>query len=233
MNGHHIVGEALDLAVAALTAWLDSHNRPDREELGLRILKVTEEAGEVADAWLGIVGHNPGGVTGTYDTVAAELADVALTVLVAVSSLGYAPVATLADVQNHLADHPDSPGDALDAVVRDVVQFQDQALAGAEVTAEELGLRIMHVVRQAGPAARAWLGVTGQNPRRGYVGTYVDVVRELAGVGVAALAALASLGYDPVTYLAEHATSACTRIAANTSTRENVNTLEVSSDVRS
>ena len=53
------------------------------------MLKVTEEAGEVARAWIGTRGQNPRkGVTHTRDDVAAELADVVVTALVAIESLG-------------------------------------------------------------------------------------------------------------------------------------------------
>ncbi|HCT79952.1 MAG TPA: hypothetical protein DGG94_06455 [Micromonosporaceae bacterium] len=56
----------------------------------MRILKVTEEAGEVAQAWIGVVGQNPRkGVTHTEREVADELADVAFTALVAIQSLGF------------------------------------------------------------------------------------------------------------------------------------------------
>ena len=69
--------------------WLDQANGSDTPELTYRILKVTEEAGEAAGAWIGVVGQNPRkGVTHTHADVAAELADVAMTALVAIESLG-------------------------------------------------------------------------------------------------------------------------------------------------
>lgn len=68
---------------------LDEVNGADPHELTCRILKVTEEAGEAAGAWIGVIGQNPRkGVTHTLDDVAGELADVALTALVAIESLG-------------------------------------------------------------------------------------------------------------------------------------------------
>ncbi|MFF5076806.1 hypothetical protein ACFY36_07125 [Actinoplanes sp. NPDC000266] len=61
-------------------------------EMTCRILKVTEEAGEAAAAWIGLLGQNPRkGVTHTRDDVAAELADVAFTALVAIASLDVDP----------------------------------------------------------------------------------------------------------------------------------------------
>ncbi|MBY8872880.1 MazG-like family protein [Micromonospora sp. PLK6-60] len=79
--------------LAALVAGrLDAINGCDREETGLRILKVTEEAGEAASAWIGTIGQNPRkGVTHTTEDVAAELADVVLTALVAIASIGHDP----------------------------------------------------------------------------------------------------------------------------------------------
>jgi NTP pyrophosphatase (non-canonical NTP hydrolase) len=75
--------------VRTATAWLDDANGRDERELSLRMLKVTEEAGEVASAWIGAMGQNPRkGVTHTRTDVAAELADVVITALVAIESLG-------------------------------------------------------------------------------------------------------------------------------------------------
>ena len=85
---------AADLfAIAAQVAGrLDAINGTGREEAGLRILKVTEEAGEAAAAWIGTLGQNPRkGVTHTTADVAGELADVVVTALVAIASLGHAP----------------------------------------------------------------------------------------------------------------------------------------------
>lgn len=74
---------------SAVTGWLDESNVPTREEMGLRILKVFEECGEVAQAWIGFTGQNPRkGVTHTKGDVVAELCDVIVTALVAIQSLG-------------------------------------------------------------------------------------------------------------------------------------------------
>ncbi|MFI7576697.1 MazG-like family protein [Micromonospora sp. NPDC049497] len=76
-------------AARAARAWLDAANGTGQAELTCRILKLSEEAGEVAGAWIGMVGQNPRkGVTHTREDVAAELADVAFTALVAIESLG-------------------------------------------------------------------------------------------------------------------------------------------------
>ncbi|MEU1051766.1 MazG-like family protein [Streptomyces sp. NPDC005876] len=59
-----------------------------REGLLLRMLKLSEEVGEVAEAVIGATGQNPRkGVTHTWQDVEAELCDVALTALVALRTL--------------------------------------------------------------------------------------------------------------------------------------------------
>ncbi|CAL9589131.1 hypothetical protein SUDANB145_05189 [Streptomyces sp. enrichment culture] len=62
--------------------------RAGREGLLLRLLKLSEEVGEVAEAVIGVTGQNPRkGVTHTWDDVEAELCDVAITALVALRTL--------------------------------------------------------------------------------------------------------------------------------------------------
>jgi NTP pyrophosphatase (non-canonical NTP hydrolase) len=79
-------------AVQQARRWLDDANGTLPPELTCRILKVTEEAGEAAAAWIGVLGQNPRkGVTHTHEQVAGELADVAFTALVAIASLGLDP----------------------------------------------------------------------------------------------------------------------------------------------
>lgn len=79
--------------ISDLNAWLDSTNdqNPDitfAEDTAMRVLKVTEEAGEAAAAYIGWTGQNPRkGVTHDLSDVIAELCDVALTALCAVEHL--------------------------------------------------------------------------------------------------------------------------------------------------
>jgi len=62
--------------------------RPGQEGLLLRILKLSEEVGEVAEAVIGATGQNPRkGVSHSWDDVQAELCDVAITALIALRSL--------------------------------------------------------------------------------------------------------------------------------------------------
>lgn len=75
--------------IEALSEWLDT-NRPieGREGLLLRILKLSEEVGEVSEAVIGATGQNPRkGVTHTWEDVEAELCDVVITALVALRTL--------------------------------------------------------------------------------------------------------------------------------------------------
>ncbi|ELS52814.1 MazG-like family protein [Streptomyces viridochromogenes] len=72
-----------------LCAWLDT-NRPTGGEEGmlLRMLKLSEEVGEVAEAVIGATGQNPRkGVTHTWEDVQGELCDVVITALIALRTL--------------------------------------------------------------------------------------------------------------------------------------------------
>lgn len=87
--------------LAALVAWLDTTNGQSDHETAMRLMKVTEEAGEAVAAYIGTVGQNPRkGRTHTADDVAAELCDVALTALVALHSFTDDPEAMF---REHLA----------------------------------------------------------------------------------------------------------------------------------
>jgi NTP pyrophosphatase (non-canonical NTP hydrolase) len=72
-----------------LHAWLDAGRaHGGREGLLLRILKLSEEVGEVAQAVIGATGQNPRkGVSHTWDDVRSELCDVVITAMVALREL--------------------------------------------------------------------------------------------------------------------------------------------------
>ncbi|MCL6732676.1 MazG-like family protein [Streptomyces neyagawaensis] len=76
-------------SVELLYSWLDSNRAHDgRELLLLRLLKLQEEVGEVAEAVIGVTGSNPRkGTTHTWDDVRAELCDVIITAMVALRTL--------------------------------------------------------------------------------------------------------------------------------------------------
>ena len=78
--------------VDGLWQWLETNRGPGSrgpgEALLLRMLKLTEEVGEVAQAVIGATGQNPRkGVTHDWDDVQAELCDVVITALVALRTL--------------------------------------------------------------------------------------------------------------------------------------------------
>lgn len=57
-----------------------------------QIIRVMEEGGEVAQAWIGFIGANPRkGVTHRAVDVADELADLAMTALLGIVMLGFDP----------------------------------------------------------------------------------------------------------------------------------------------
>lgn len=83
-----VMDDAWD-TIAKITSRLDAASTlpPDMEKL-LRIMKLTEEAGEVTQAVIGTLGQNPRkGVTHTWDDVQAELCDVMFTAMVALTTV--------------------------------------------------------------------------------------------------------------------------------------------------
>ncbi|MEU9786141.1 hypothetical protein AB0H92_35200 [Streptomyces phaeochromogenes] len=65
------------------------------------------------------------------------------------------------------------------------------ALNAANGTGEhESAMRLMKVTEEAGEAAAAYIGTTGQNPRKGTTHTRADVADELCDVIIAAAVAL-------------------------------------------
>ncbi|WP_327367094.1 MazG-like family protein [Streptomyces sp. NBC_01217] len=69
--------------------WLDAETGvPPEQDLLLRMLKLSEEVGEVAQAVIGATGQNPRkGVTHSWQDVEAELCDVIVTAMVALRTL--------------------------------------------------------------------------------------------------------------------------------------------------
>jgi NTP pyrophosphatase (non-canonical NTP hydrolase) len=82
------VDDAWD-TIGEIVGWLDAaSNLPPETEKLLRIMKLTEETGEVTQAVIGAVGHTQRkGVTHTWDDVEAELCDVMFTAMVALTTL--------------------------------------------------------------------------------------------------------------------------------------------------
>ncbi|MEU2429980.1 MazG-like family protein [Streptomyces sp. NPDC007861] len=78
-------------AVERLHTWLDrsaADGRPPEQETLLRVLKLSEEVGEVAQAVIGATGQNPRkGTTHSWQDVESELCDVIVTAMVALRTL--------------------------------------------------------------------------------------------------------------------------------------------------
>ncbi|MET7679641.1 MazG-like family protein [Streptomyces sp. NPDC005423] len=98
MNEHDGGSAGLWDGIDSLWQWLETSRPPEhgdgdgdgnrRDVLLLRLLKLSEEVGEVAQAVLGVTGQNPRkGTTHTWDDVQAELCDVAITALVVLRTL--------------------------------------------------------------------------------------------------------------------------------------------------
>lgn len=92
--------------VDRLVDWLDTSSTlpPDTERL-LRVMKLSEEVGETTQALTGVLGQNPRkGVTHTWQDVEAELCDVILTAMVALTTLNPDARKIFADRLVHVAD---------------------------------------------------------------------------------------------------------------------------------
>ncbi|KUL80490.1 MULTISPECIES: MazG-like family protein [unclassified Streptomyces] len=61
----------------------------------------------------------------------------------------------------------------------------------------EQAMRLMKVTEEAGEASAAYIGMTGQNPRKGTTHTPADVADELCDVIIAAAVTLNSFTPDP------------------------------------
>ncbi|MGI5136950.1 MULTISPECIES: MazG-like family protein [unclassified Streptomyces] len=88
---------------ARIAAALNAANGTGEHERAMRLLKVTEEAGETAAAYIGMTGQNPRkGTTHTAADVADELCDVIIAAAVALHAFTTAPPAVL-DAKLHAA----------------------------------------------------------------------------------------------------------------------------------
>ncbi|MGX1483401.1 NTP pyrophosphatase (non-canonical NTP hydrolase) [Streptomyces griseus] len=96
--------------IRGLVDWLDQQNGRDQQEITLRLLKLSEESGEVAQAWIGTTGQNPRkGITHSVEDVADELCDVIVTAAVALASLVDDPAGHLDTKLARIAARPRTP----------------------------------------------------------------------------------------------------------------------------
>ncbi len=93
-----VPGPDIWAVVGELVGWLDERNGSGPQETALRLLKLTEESGEVAQAYLGMTGQNPRkGTTHTSADVAGELCDVIVSAMVALHSFTDRPARLFTD----------------------------------------------------------------------------------------------------------------------------------------
>lgn len=91
--------------VGRIVGWLDEKNGRGGHEKAMRLLKVSEEAGEAAQAYIGLQGQNPRkGTSHTETDVADELCDVILSAMVALGSFTEFPEAHFAAVVRHRSE---------------------------------------------------------------------------------------------------------------------------------
>lgn len=84
--------------VRQVTKWLDDNSKVDGSTNLLRIMKVSEEVGEVTAAVIGVTGQNPRkGLTHTWEDVRTELCDVILAAMVALNTISEWPEDIFAD----------------------------------------------------------------------------------------------------------------------------------------
>ena len=92
--------------VDSLVEWLDAESTATPEVARLlRILKISEEAGEVAEAVHGVTGSNPRkGHSHSWDDVEKELCDVILTSMVALRTITPDAAKVFTERLDHIAE---------------------------------------------------------------------------------------------------------------------------------
>ena len=83
-------------------------------------------------------------------------------------------------------------------MLEDITYFVSRLDDANLKTREELTLRILKLGEEYGEACNAWIGFTGQNPRKGIYGTKEDVVKELIDCAITALVAAESIHGSPI-----------------------------------
>ena len=169
--------------------WLDQHAGADGIDLiRLRTLKLTEEIGEVAAALIGTTGANPRkGITHGMDDVAAELADVAITALVALATVTGDARETLAARLTHVytrsLDHgaPPLPPPEFEPDRAAWIAAMPRVLAATIVVISDPQGRVLLVRQPYRPGDKNWDlpggGINDDEPPR--IGARREVAEEL------------------------------------------------------
>jgi NTP pyrophosphatase (non-canonical NTP hydrolase) len=99
-----------------------------------------------------------------------------------------------------------------DATWQTIDRLQDWLDRGSTLPAEtKTILQILKITEEAGEVAEALIGVTGQNPRKGYSHSWQDVENELCDVVITALVALTRVNPDARAVFERHLASVATR----------------------
>jgi NTP pyrophosphatase (non-canonical NTP hydrolase) len=96
--------------------------------------------------------------------------------------------------------------------IRQLVAWLDEANGTGE---HETAMRLMKLGEEAGEVMRAYIGLQGQNPRKGVTHTKADVADELCDVIVTAMVALHGFTPDPEQHLAAKIQRIAERSAAH------------------
>jgi NTP pyrophosphatase (non-canonical NTP hydrolase) len=109
--------------ISRLAARLEEHSTLPRDQrILLQLLKIQEEAGEVAEAVIGAMGQNPRkGHSHTWEDVESEICDVIVTSMVALTRMNPEAPAVFAENLRRLA-------------ARDLDEVDDTAAAGSAGT---------------------------------------------------------------------------------------------------
>ncbi|QPP09700.1 hypothetical protein G4Z16_28490 [Streptomyces bathyalis] len=84
------------------------------------------------------------------------------------------------------------------ATIRRLVEWLDSANGEGE---QETAMRLMKLAEESGEVMQAYIGTTGQNPRKGRTHTSEDVATELCDVILTAAVALHRFSGDPAAAL--------------------------------
>ncbi|WP_070012416.1 MazG-like family protein [Streptomyces abyssalis] len=84
------------------------------------------------------------------------------------------------------------------ATIRRLVEWLDSANGDGE---QETAMRLMKLAEESGEVMQAYIGTTGQNPRKGRTHTSADVAAELCDVILTAAVALHRFTGDPAAAL--------------------------------
>ncbi|MEV4442038.1 MazG-like family protein [Streptomyces sp. NPDC049577] len=108
------------------------------------------------------------------------------------------------------AEHTEQAEPGLWSAVRASVAWLDAHNGTGD---HETAMRLMKLAEEAGEVMAAYIGMTGQNPRKGVTHTRDDVAAELCDVIITAATALHRFTDDPAATLDHHAERVARRIA--------------------